>query len=208
MAETFKNQVDALTGFASTEDDALSDWLTAGARSVLNILPINKLERIATNTSFTNSQNVEGKKILSVVRRDNNHASKAFMPCRKLPPSMMGRVSDTSYMEAATESDPAYIIQGDVLNTYPGSNQSNDSRIVSVDTSITLAHGDGASGISNFPDEAEYAVVLYAARQAVERKISDANVDEDVELVQGLTAQYQVLDGLYKEQIQTLQGAL
>ena len=31
MAETFKNQVDALTGFASTEDDALSDWLTSGA---------------------------------------------------------------------------------------------------------------------------------------------------------------------------------
>ena len=39
MAETFKNQVDALTGFASTEDDALSDWLTSGARSVMGIVP-------------------------------------------------------------------------------------------------------------------------------------------------------------------------
>ena len=206
MAESFKNQVDALTGFASTEDDALSDWLTAGARSVLNILPLNKLERIASNENFTNNIDVEGKKILAVVRKDNNHASKIYTPCRKLPPSMMGRVNDTNYMEAASESDPAYIIQNDVLNTYPASNASSDSRVVFVNSSITSAHGD--TSISNFPDEAEYAVVLFAARQALERKISDANVDEDIELVGALSAQYQIIDAQYKEQIQTLQGAL
>ena len=206
MAESFKNQVDALTGFASTEDDALSDWLTAGARSVLNILPLNKLERIASNENFTNNIDVEGKKILAVVRKDNNHASKIYTPCRKLPPSMMGRVNDTNYMEAASESDPAYIIQNDVLNTYPASNSSSDSRVVFVNSSITSAHGD--TSISNFPDEAEYAVVLFAARQALERKISDANVDEDIELVGALNAQYQIIDAQYKEQIQTLQGVL
>ena len=31
---------------------------------------------------------------------------------------------------------------------------------------------------------------------------------EDVELVSGLTAQYQVIDAQYKEQIQILQGSL
>ena len=206
MAESFKNKVDALTGFASTEDDALSDWLTAGARSVLNILPLNKLERIASNENFTNNIDVEGKKILAVVRKDNNHASKIYTPCRKLPPSMMGRVNDTNYMEAASESDPAYIIQNDVLNTYPASISSSDSRVVFVNSSITSAHGD--TSISNFPDEAEYAVVLFAARQSLERKISDANTDEDIELVGALSAQYQIIDAQYKEQIQTLQGAL
>tara|TARA_R100000353_G_scaffold158189_1_gene117404 strand:+ start:1237 stop:1857 length:621 start_codon:yes stop_codon:yes gene_type:complete len=206
MAESFKDQVDALTGFGTTENDALSDWLTAGARSVLNSLPLNKLERIASNENFTNNIDVEGKKILAVVRKDNNHASKIYTPCRKLPPSMMGRVNDTNYMEAASESDPAYIIQNDVLNTYPASNSSNDSRVVFVNSSITSAHGD--TSISNFPDEAEYAVVLFAARQALERKISDANVDEDIELVGALNAQYQIIDAQYKEQIQTLQGVL
>ena len=206
MAESFKDQVDALTGFGTTENDALSDWLTAGARSVLNSLPLNKLERIASNENFTNNIDVEGKKILAVVRKDNNHASKIYSPCRKLPPSMMGRVNDTNYMEAASESDPAYIIQNDVLNTYPASNSSSDSRVVFVNSSITSAHGD--TSISNFPDEAEYAVVLFAARQALERKISDANVDEDIELVGALNAQYQIIDAQYKEQIQTLQGVL
>ena len=206
MAESFKDQVDAITGFGTTENDALSDWLTAGARSVLNSLPLNKLERIASNENFTNNIDVEGKKILAVVRKDNNHASKIYTPCRKLPPSMMGRVNDTNYMEAASESDPAYIIQNDVLNTYPASNSSSDSRVVFVNSSITSAHGD--TSISNFPDEAEYAVVLFAARQALERKISDANVDEDIELVGALNAQYQIIDAQYKEQIQTLQGVL
>ena len=39
MAESFKNRVDALTGFAGTEDDALSDWLADGAKEIINILP-------------------------------------------------------------------------------------------------------------------------------------------------------------------------
>ena len=42
----------------------------------------------------------------------------------------------------------------------------------------------------------------------LERKISDANVDEDIELVGALNAQYQIIDAQYKEQIQTLQGVL
>ena len=179
MAETFKNQVDALTGFASTEDNALSDWLTAGAREVLEILPPEKLERVATNDSFTNSIDVEGKRILSVVRKDNNHSSKIFMPCRNLPSSMMGRVNDLNYMEAATESDPAYIIHGDVLNTYPGSNASNDSRVVCIDSSITVAHGDSA--ISNYPDEAEHAVVLYASRNALQRLMNNIQSNSDID---------------------------
>lgn len=169
----FKTRIDDLTGFASTDDTALSDWLSAGARSVMNVLPLNKLERVASNENFTNNIDVEGKKILAVVRKDNNHASKIYTPCRKLPPSMMGRVNDTNYMEAASESDPAYIIQNDVLNTYPSSNASNDSRVVFINSSITVAHGD--SVISNFPDEAEEAVVLYGARNALNRLMNGMN---------------------------------
>ena len=169
----FKTRIDDLTGFASTDDTALSDWLSAGARSVMNVLPINKLERVASNENFTNNIDVEGKNILAVVRKDDNHASKIYTPCRKLPPAMMGRVSDTNYMEAASETDPAYIIQNDVLNTYPSSNASNDSRVVFINSSITVAHGD--SVIANFPDEAEEAVVLYGARNALNRLMNGMN---------------------------------
>ena len=85
--------------------------------------------------------------------------------------------------------------------------ESNSSSLVNIDLSFSGLTYDDTS-ITNFPDEAENAVVLFAARNALEKIISDANVAEDVELVSGLTAQYQVIDAQYKEQIQTLQGAL
>ena len=160
MAESFKNQVDALTGFASTEDLALADWLTAGARYVLNAMPLTKLSRVASNTNFTNSQDAEGKRIISVLRKDANNSNR-YMPCRELQPHQMGTVHDPSYMEFATTSDPAYI-HNQVINTFPESAASNDSRVVAINTDITVA--DSATSIDNFPDEAEYSVVLYAAK--------------------------------------------
>ena len=51
MAETFKNQVDALTGFAGTEDDALSDWLSAGAKELINIFNDELKEKCTTVTN-------------------------------------------------------------------------------------------------------------------------------------------------------------
>ena len=201
MAESFKDQVDGITGFGTTENDALSDWLTAGARLVLNAMPIHKLERIASNTNFTNSQDTEGKRIISVLRKDANNSNR-YMPCRELQPSQMGKVHDSSYMEFASTSDPAYIIHNQVINTFPESVASNDSRVVSINTDITVAHG--ATNIDNFPDEAEYAVVLYAARLALERKVSDANADEDVELASSYSNQYALVDAQYKEALQIL----
>ena len=44
-----------------------------------------------------------------------------------------------------------------------------------TETSITVAYGD--STIANFPDEAEHAVVLFAARKYLQRLLSD-NEDE------------------------------
>tara|TARA_R110002051_G_scaffold175632_2_gene245684 strand:+ start:1817 stop:3124 length:1308 start_codon:yes stop_codon:yes gene_type:complete len=175
---TFQVQIEDLTGSVS-DTAALSSWLTDGARSILNILPLTTLERVVSTDAFTNTIDIEGKKVFSVVRRDDNHSSKAFMPCRKLSSSMMGRVSDTNYMEAASESDPAYIIQGDVLNTYPGSNQSSDSRLTYINMGITVAFGDSA--IANFPDEAEAAVVLYATRNGLQRLMNDLHSNSDID---------------------------
>ena len=177
MAESFKNQVDALTGFASTEDLALADWLTAGARYVLNAMPLSKLSRVASNTNFTNSQDAEGKRIISVLRKDANNSNR-YMPCRELMPHQMGTVHDSSYMEFATTSDPAYIIHNQVINTFPESAASNDSRVVAINTDITVA--DSATSIDNFPDEAEYSVVLYAARNAIERLMNNLQSNNNI----------------------------
>tara|TARA_A100001391_G_C5076450_1_gene279286 strand:- start:1579 stop:2232 length:654 start_codon:yes stop_codon:yes gene_type:complete len=200
---TFKQQIFDITGDLSTSvsDASITQWLTSGARLVLNAMPIHKLERIASNTNFTNSQDTEGKRILSVLRKDANNSNR-YMPCRELQPSQMGKVHDSSYMEFASTSDPAYIIHNQVINTFPESVASNDSRVVSINTDITVAHG--VEVIDNFPDEAEYAVTLYAARQALKKLIADANNDEDVELASSYSNQYALVDAQYKEALQIL----
>ena len=201
MAESFKNQVDALTGFASTEDNALSDWLTYGARLVLNAMPIHKLQRTTEEASFANTTTSEDKRIVEVLRKDATNGNK-LMVCRKLTTKSLGRVEDANYMEYATVTDPAYILHDNQIQTFPGGAGGNDSLVLFIDSDITVAHGD--TSISNLPDEAEYAVVLYAARQALARKVSDANADEDMELAASYSNQYALVDAQYKEALQIL----
>jgi len=196
---TFQVQLQDLAGAQDTPDTAaMSDWLTAGAREVLEILPPNKLMRIASKADFTASIDVEGKKIISVLRKDADNSG-LRMPCRALSPLMMGRVDDSNYMEAATTSDPAYIVFNDELNTFPASASSNDSRVVYVNAAITVAYGD--STIANFPDEAEHAVVLFAARKYLQRLLSD-NEDEFYQI------QYTMVDKEYQLAIQALRGGV
>lgn len=196
--ETLKNQVDALTGFAGTEDLALGDWLTSGARLVLNALPISKLHRIVDSSSFDdNGLDVEGHRIVGVTRSDGT----VQQPAREVPAAMRGRIIDPSFMEFATATDPAYYLDNKLLYVLPAMSATN-GRLSSVKTSIEVAVS--ATSIDNFPDEAESAVVLYAARNALARQIQSKNADEDPELVSSFMAQYQIIDAQYKEALQVL----
>jgi hypothetical protein len=209
MAESFKDQVDAITGFGITENDALSDWLTAGVRLVLNAMPIDKLERIISDETSDfgdGGLDVEGKRIVEVLRKDGANSTEAlryFHPARKITVKMKGRATDPNYMEYASTTDPAYYVDEQKLFVLPAMGSGVDYANVSyIDTSITVVHG--STSISNFPDEAEYAVVLYAARQALTRKVSDANADEDSEMAATYSNQYALVDAQYKEALQIL----
>ena len=205
----FENRIDALTGFGTgtgADQADITEWLVAGARAVIDVLSPTKLQRISSTTTFQNSQDVEGKKVISVMRKDENNSNK-LMPCRQVSPALKGRVTDSSYMEAASTSDPVYYIENDVLNVSPTHSESDSSSLVNIDLSFSGLTYDDTS-ITNFPDEAENAVVLFAARNALEKKIKDANAAEDLELAAALTSQYQVIDSQYKEQIQILQGSV
>ena len=201
---TFQVQIEDLigddVGASSSDTAAMSDWLTAGAREVLEILPPNKLKRILSQDAFVNTIDVEGKKVLTVTRNDGT----IDHPCREVLPSMRGRVIDSNYMEYATNTDPVYYVDNQLLTVKPDSSGSNQ-RLTFVNSAITVAYGDSA--ITSFPDEAEQAVVLYAARNGMQRRIADANTAEDVELISGLLEQYKAIDGQYKEEIQTLKGS-
>ena len=79
---TFQTQLQNILGAQSSPDTtAMSDWLTAGARKILDVLSPTKLQRIVSSDAFTNTVDVEGKKVISVSRKDNTNSDR-FMPCR------------------------------------------------------------------------------------------------------------------------------
>ena len=188
MAESFKNQVDALTGFASTEDDALSDWLSSGAKEIINQLPEALKEKCMTATGVGTDSVVDLDglgEILYVTRK--NADSGYYAECRKIPSRYGGLATDSSNMiHYATDTDPVYWIDGDTsgaatLYVKP-TPETNQPAILHHIGYPTIAHGDGASGVANFPDEAEYLIVLYASCKALQALMNDksASLPSDI----------------------------
>lgn len=166
----FKTRIDDLTGFGSTDDVAIVDWLTAGAREIIDVLPMSKLDRMSEEQFFTGNVNVEDSKILHVLRKDASN-NDYLMPCREIQASQSGRAVDSNYMEFATSSDPVYYIENKKIFTLPASEASNDSKLVKINEDFTIAATDAA--IDNFPKEATNAVVLYASRNALMRLMNN-----------------------------------
>jgi hypothetical protein len=173
----FKTQIDNLTGFGSTDDVALADWLLSGAREVIDVLPMSKLDRMSEIQEFTNFQGVEDSKILHVLRKDENN-SNILMPCREIHASESGRATDSSYMEFATSSDPVYYLENKRIYTLPASASSNDSKLIKINEDFTI--NIATDTIDNFPKEATNAVVLYASRNAVMRLMNDLQTNNDI----------------------------
>tara|TARA_R100001594_G_scaffold27455_1_gene52246 strand:+ start:1022 stop:1633 length:612 start_codon:yes stop_codon:yes gene_type:complete len=192
MAETFKNQVDALTGFASTEDDALTDWLQAGAREIINILPKHLKEYCYTKQTFTSAAaNSEAE---TMITGQLGSVYGGSVECRRIKPQDKHKASDSNSLEKASATDPVYYVEGNKINILPAST----AGVYYVVPNPTVAHG--STSIDNFPNEAEYLVTLYAAVKAIERRMLD---EEDMEI---FGPQLQTLKQDYQQGVQMLLG--
>lgn len=163
---TFSAQVVDLVGTFSDET-ALDSFVTEGANEVISAMPRSAMERVAEETTVTDgSTTSEGHKIIYVLRNDGT----IDQPCRRVSAYKRGRVQDSSDMEFATTSDPAYYIQDGKINIFPNGN----GLMVSIPTYSQSSPLDasGISTITNFPDEYEYLVVLYAAIKALQQNLS------------------------------------
>ena len=163
---TFSAQVVDLVGTFSDEA-ALDSFITEGANEVINAMPRSMLERIAEETAVTDGTTTsEGHKVLHMLRNDGT----IDQPCRAIPARKRGRVQDSSDMEFATTSDPVYWVQDGKFNLFPNGN----GLLVSVPTYNQGSPLDASaiSTITNFPNEAEYLVVLYAAIKALQQNLS------------------------------------
>ena len=167
---TFEAQVEALTslsiagGTAPTQTE-LTQFLTDGAKEVINNLPDHLLALCSSEQTFTSGtpQTLNTGKVLYATRSDGTIAQ----PCRFIPSAMVGRALDSGDMSAASTTDPIYYIKNNTIDIAPSSGASVYSEVQYP----AVAFGDSA--IAVFPDEAEYLVVLYASIKSLQNVLSD-----------------------------------
>ena len=175
---TFEAQVEGLTslsidGSSAPTQTELTQFLTDGAKEVLNVLPLEKKVLYTTATSLNASSvnlTVGGSEIFNVTRDDGT----INQPCRLIPANMSGRVSDSDDMNAASTTDPVYYITNNTLSVIPEPTNSNNAQVQTL-AYPAVAYGD--SSITRFPDEAEYLVPLYASVKSLQNKLGSKSLD-------------------------------
>ena len=171
---TFEAQVEGLTsltisssGTAPTQAE-LTQFLADGASEVINAMPRSLKLLCATEDTFTSAavgsepETLKSGQVLSVTRSDGT----IEQPCRKIPPTLRGRASDSDDMNAATTTDPVYYIYNGKLNALPTSGSCKYLEI----NRPAVAYGDDSmdDSLTSFPLEYEYLVPLYAAMKALQ----------------------------------------
>ena len=173
---TFSAQVVDLIG-AFSDETALDSFITEGANEVINAMPRSIQERVAEETTVTSGTTPsEGHKVLYMLRNDGT----IDQPCRRIIASKRGRAADSSDMEYATATDPVYYVQDGKFSILPSGGSGN--KLVSMPTYSQASALDASSlsAITNFPNEAEYLVTLYAAIKALQQNMSGKLGDTDI----------------------------
>lgn len=165
---TFEAQIVGLTSLTIDDSSAptraeLNQFLTDGAKEIINHLPKHLLPLCSAEQSFTSgsANALNTGKVLSVFRSDGD----IKQPCRQIDSSYKGRVLDSDDMDYTTITDPVYYIENNAIDVFPEGGSVTYSEVQYPTISYT------ASDISVFPDEAEYLVVLYGAIKALQNKM-------------------------------------
>jgi len=178
---TFEAQVEGLTGLSIDGSSAptqteLTQFLTDGAKEVLNSLPRSRQEMFTTSNELNSSSvslTLLGSEVFSVTRDDGT----INQPCRKVPASLNGRIRDSGDMMAATSTDPAYYIVNNILSVVPEPSNSNNAHVQTL-AYPAVAFGDSA--VAKFPDDGEYLIPLYASIKSLQNALSAKSGNSDI----------------------------
>ena len=170
---TFEAQVSGLTSLTIDDSSSptraeLNQFLTDGAKEIINNLPGHLLPLCASSNTFTSgsADTLVTGKILNVFRNDGD----INQPCRKIPAKQKGRVSDPEDMAYATITDPVFFIDNNSLDVLPSGGSCSYSAVAYP--SVSYTH----ESISVFPNEAEHLVVLYGAVKSLQNVLGNKTV--------------------------------
>ena len=216
MAWDFAAEIHALSGFnadeASTAGNSgevntlhVNQWLTDGAKEVINNLPTHLLKLCSSKVAFGANSTAAGSESASNVL----NTGKVFsvfahgVLCRSIDSSLKYKAEDSGDVNYATTTDPVYYIEANLINILPSGRTAANCIYEEVQYP-TVAFND--ISIAAFPDEAEYLVVLYAAIRAVQERMANEAVNEDSELYALHADKYAKLSAEYAKGLAALKG--
>ena len=207
---TFKVQIEDLTG-AVSDDSALTQWLTDGAKEIINILPVKFRDKCAsisilnatngTTLDMDSGDNGRFGEIIQVTRLSADSGG-YYIPCRKLHFMYGDLANDSSSIYYASATDPAYWVTSNssgasTLFVKPTTTNAQPANVYRI-AYPSVAHGD--SVVANFPDEAEYLVVLYASIKGLQRLQNDLSSNSDITTALGaITTEINKVDNIIVE---------
>ena len=168
-----------------------TQFLTDGAREIIGILPPDLLQYCTGVTELDDSpdtlaisSDTDIGKIFYVTHSDGARQ----LPCRKIPAAFKASANDsTSLKYFGTDSDPVYWISGTatadstttatILEVFPTPTADKTSFVYHV-AYPAVAYNN--SSITNFPDSAEYLVVLYASMKSLLSAIGNLTIPPTV----------------------------
>ena len=168
---TLSAQIQALTGTNVTETE-LNQFCEDAVRELTNMFPQNLKNMCYTKNTFTSA--AAGSEAETIASKHIGSVYAGTVQCREIDPKDKFKASDGNSIHKASATDPVYYVEGSKLNILPAS--SSGIYYLIPDPSIDA---DVVSAIANFPNEAEYLVVLYAAIKNLEHLSVD---EEDPEL--------------------------
>ena len=163
----YNAQIGELTGTDGLEA-TYDAYCTEGAKAIINLMPPSILEQISTVSTFTLNLDIDGKRILNVMRNDGSYDR----PCRKISSGLRGNAEDSGDMNYALASDPVYYVESEKIYIKP--EPGTDKGICNYATYPTIdASGTDVGSLDKFPDEYEHLIVLYASIKELQKQMYD-----------------------------------
>ena len=182
---------------SNIDDAALNDYLISSARTVIDLLDDTLLNKhTATSATSSSIYAVDNKRVVSVTLSGYG--------CREIPFGLSGQAADSNSIHFATAKSPIYFInKANQVSVKPTGTEADVNYIAypTIDADVDTA-------IANFPDSAEYAVVLGAAIKVLQNVLSNyIHVDEDSELAGTMQVEINGLQASYQHEMMKFQGA-
>jgi len=210
-----KTQIENLVGTKAVTSNAevssynamLNNFLKQSSRAVLDLLPDDVLIRDSIKTTIENNGGLDitDKKIVKVLR--GNYGSV------EVPLEFKAQVqtSSGSLMEPSVRT-PVYYIEGQdsgggklFIKPDPSNANAESKGYVYHNSFPSPSWAD--TSISNFPDLAEYAVVIGASMRVLQHKINKMIHDEeDIELSSVAQQELAIIQSMYQDEIARLNG--